>query len=180
FSLDDVPIMNLSVTSNLTEKELYDLLDQKIQPIFSRVNGVAKVDLTGGEEREIQVSVNPERLADYGLTISQVQQLIATSNMDFPTGNIKTQNNQTTIRLSGKFTSLEQMRNLPITTPSGAQIRLSDIADVQDGIKDIEKIARIDQENTILMQVFKQSDANAVSVSDMVKKTIETIQKDYQ
>src|SRR5690606_20577490 len=101
-------------------------------------------------------------------------------NMDFPTGNIKTQNNQTTIRLSGKFTSLEQMRNLPITTPSGTQIRLSDIADVQDGIKDIEKIARIDQENTILMQVFKQSDANAVSVSDMVKKTIETIQKDYQ
>lgn len=180
FSLDDVPIMNLSVTSNLTEKELYDLLDQKIQPIFSRVNGVAKVDLIGGEEREIQVSVNPERLAGYGLTISQVQQLIAASNMDFPTGNIKTQNNQTTIRLSGKFTSLEQMRNLPITTPSGAQIRLSDIADVQDGIKDIEKIARIDQENTILMQVFKQSDANAVSVSDMVKKTIETIQKDYQ
>lgn len=179
FSLDDVPIMNLSVTSDLTEKELYDLLDQKIQPIFSRVNGVAKVDLIGGEEREIQVSVNPERLAGYGLTISQVQQLIAASNMDFPTGNIKTQNNQTTIRLSGKFTSLEQMRNLPITTPSGAQIRLSDIADVQDGIKDVEKIARIDQTNTILMQVFKQSDANAVAVSELVKQTIETVQKDY-
>src|SRR5690554_7906142 len=100
--------------------------------------------------------------------------------MDFPTGNIKTQRNQTTIRLSGKFTSLDQMRNLPITTPSGTQIRLSDIADVQDGIKDIEKIARIDQKNTILMQVFKQSDANAVAVSDLVKETIETIQTDYK
>ncbi|SEH79734.1 heavy metal efflux pump, CzcA family/hydrophobe/amphiphile efflux-1 (HAE1) family protein [Paenimyroides aquimaris] len=180
FSLDDVAIMNLSVTSSLTEKELYDLLDQKIQPVFARINGVAKVDLVGGEEREIQVSVNPEKLAGYGLTISQVQQILAASNMDFPTGNIKTRDSQTTIRLSGKFTSLEQMRNLPITTPSGTMIRLSDIADVQDGIKDIEKIARIDQTNTILMQVYKQSDANAVEVSNLVKETIEVVQKDYQ
>ena len=180
FSLDDVPIMNLSVTSNLTEKELYDLLDQKIQPVFARITGVAKVDMVGGEEREIQVSVNPEKLAGYGLTISQIQQILASSNMDFPTGNIKTQSTQTTIRLSGKFTSLEQMRNLPITTPTGTQIRLSDIADVQDGIKEIEKISRIDQTNTILMQVYKQSDANAVAVSDLVKKTIETIQTDYK
>lgn len=179
FSLDDVPIMNLSVTSNLTEKELYDLLDQKIQPVFARINGVAKVDLIGGEEREIQVSINPQRLAAYGLTIGQVQQIIAASNMDFPTGSIKSQSSQTTIRLSGKFTSLDQMRNLPITTPGGSQIRLSDIADVQDGIKDIEKIARVNQTNTILMQVFKQSDANAVAVSNLVKETIETVQTDY-
>ena len=190
FSLDDVPIMNLSITSSLTEKELYDLLDQKIQPVFARINGVAKVDLVGGEEREIQVSVKPEKLAGYGLTISQVQQVLAQSNMDFPTGNIKTKNNQTTIRLSGKFTSLDQMRNLPITTPSGTSIRLSDIAEVQDGIKDIEKIARIGQKNTILMQVYKQSDANAVEVSEAVKQTIAVkdgdgkivsgIEKDYK
>src|SRR5690606_39335934 len=76
FSLDDVAIMNLSVTSSLTEKELYDLLDQKIQPVFARINGVAKVYLVGGEEREIQVSVNQERLAGYGLTISQDQQIL--------------------------------------------------------------------------------------------------------
>ena len=179
FSLDDVAIMNLSVTSKLTEKELYDLLDQKIQPVFARINGVAKVDMVGGEEREIQVKVFPEKLTGYGLTINQVQQILAASNLDFPTGNIKTRNSQTTIRLSGKFTSLEQMRNLPITTPSGASIRLSDIAEVSDGIKDIEKIARINMKNTILMQVFKQSDANAVEVSNLVKKTIAKVEGDY-
>lgn len=180
FSLDDVAIMNLSVTSSLSEKELYDLLDQKIQPVFARILGVAKVDLTGGEEREIQVSANPEKLEGYGLTISDVQKIIASSNLDFPTGSIKSRDNQTTIRLSGKFTSLDQMRNLPITTPTGVSIRLSDVADVQDGIKDIEKISRIDQKNTILMQVFKQSDANAVAVSKLVQKTIEVIEKDYK
>src|SRR5690554_7173845 len=65
--------------------------------------------------------------------------------MDFPTGNIKTRDSQITIRLSGNFSSLDQMRNLPLTTPTGTQIRLSDIADVQDGVKEIEKIARIDR-----------------------------------
>src|SRR5690606_1582459 len=79
---------------------------------------------------------------------------------------------------------------LPITTPAGTMIRLSDIADVQDGIKDPEKIARINQKNTILMQVFKQSDANAVEVSEAVKRTIAVkdndgkllsgVEKDYE
>lgn len=179
FSLDDVPIINLSVTSNLSEKDLYDLLDQKIQPVFARVNGVAKIDMVGGEEREIQVGIDPKKMEGYGLNIMQIQQIIAASNMDFPTGSVKTRDNQTTIRLSGKFTSIEEMRQLPITTPSGDMIRLSDIADVQDGIKDIEKISRIDQKNTILLQVYKQSDANAVAVSELIRETITTVEKDY-
>lgn len=179
FSLDDVPIMNLSITSALSEKELYDLLDQKIQPVFARIDGVAKVDMVGGEEREIQVSVDPEKLQGYGMSITQIQQTIAMSNMDFPTGNIKSRDNQTTIRLSGKLTTLDAIRNLPVMTSTGVMIRLSDVADVQDGIKDAEKIARINQKNTILMQVYKQSDANAVAVSQKVKQTIASVEKDF-
>ncbi|WP_418360051.1 efflux RND transporter permease subunit [Sphingobacterium detergens] len=179
FSLDDVAIMSLAVTSNLSEKELYDLLDNKIQPVFARINGVAKVDMIGGEEREIQISVDPKKIEGYGLTIAQVQQTVASSNLDFPTGNVSTRDNRTTIRLAGKVTSIEELRNLPITTPAGVQIYLRDIADVQDGIKEIEKVARLDRQNTILLQVFKQSDANAVAVSEGVKKTIGQVEKDY-
>jgi len=180
FSLDDVPIMNLSVTSKMSEKELYDLLDKKIQPIFSRVNGVAQVTMVGGQEKEIQVNIHPEKLEGYGLSIAQVQQVIAASNLDFPTGNAKTREKQTIIRLMGKIGSVEEMRRLPITTPSGMIIRLGDIADIQDGEKDVEKIARINQKNTILLQVTKQSDANAVEVSEAIKKTIKTVEKDYE
>lgn len=179
FSLDDVAIMSLAVTSNLSEKELYELLDNKIQPVFARINGVAKVDMIGGEEREIQISVDPKKIEGYGLTIAQVQQTVASSNLDFPTGNVSTRDNRTTIRLAGKVTSIEELRNLPITTPTGVQIYLRDIADVQDGIKEIEKVARLDRQNTILLQVFKQSDANAVAVSEGVKKTIGQVEKDY-
>ncbi|WP_156306864.1 efflux RND transporter permease subunit [Sphingobacterium endophyticum] len=180
FSLDDIAIMSLAVTSNQSEKELYDLLDNKIQPIFARISGVAKVDMIGGEEREIQVSVDPEKAEGYGVSISQIQNVIAQSNLDFPTGNVSTRENRTTIRLAGKVVDVEELRNLPITTPTGVTIFLRDVADVQDGIKEIEKIARLDRKNTILLQVFKQSDANAVEVSKLVKETITTVENDYK
>ncbi|WP_439479042.1 efflux RND transporter permease subunit [Chryseobacterium aquaticum] len=180
FSLDDLPIMTMSISSNkLNNKELYDLLDKKIEPIFSRVNGVAQVDLVGGQEREIQVSVDEKKLQGYNLSIGDIQQAILSSNLDFPTGSLKSRTTKSTIRLSGKYKSIEEMSNLVISNKDGAQVRLSDVATVFDAQQDIEKIARFNQNPTILMQVKKQSDANAVSVSESIKKTVETVMKNY-
>jgi HAE1 family hydrophobic/amphiphilic exporter-1 len=180
FSLDDLPIMTMSISSNkLNNKELYDLLDKKIEPIFSRVNGVAQVDLVGGQEREIQVSVDEKKLQGYNLSIGDIQQAILSSNLDFPTGSLKSRTTKSTIRLSGKYKSIEEMSNLVISNKDGAQVRLSDVATVFDAQQDVEKIARFNQNPTILMQVKKQSDANAVSVSESIKKTVETVMKNY-
>lgn len=181
FSLDDLPIMTLSITSDkLNNKELYDLLDKKIEPIFSRVNGVAQVDLVGGQEREIKVSLDEKKMQGYGLAIADVQQAILSSNLDFPTGALKTRTSRSTIRLSGKYRDVAEMNNLVVSNKNGAQVRLSDIATVFDTQKDVEKIARYNQNSTILMQIKKQSDANAVSVSELVQKTIAQVQDNYK
>ncbi|MCW3161768.1 efflux RND transporter permease subunit [Chryseobacterium oryctis] len=180
FSLDDMPIMTMSISSEkLNSKELYDLLDKKIEPTFSRVNGVAKVDLIGGQEREIQVNIDEKKLQGYGISIGEVQQAILSSNLDFPTGNVKTRTSKSTIRLSGKYKSVEQMSNLVISNKNGAQVRLSDVAVVLDTTEDVEKLARYNQNPTILIQIKKQSDANAVAVSELVQKTIENVEKTY-
>lgn len=181
FSLDDLPIMTLSITSDkLNNKDLYDLLDKKIEPIFSRVNGVAQVDLVGGQEREIQVSLDEKKMQGYGLAIADVQQAILSSNLDFPTGALKTRTSRSTIRLSGKYKDVAEMNNLVVSNKDGAQVRLSDIATVFDTQKDVEKVARFNQKSTILMQIKKQSDANAVSVSELVQETIGTVQNSYK
>ncbi|CAI8808926.1 efflux RND transporter permease subunit [Chryseobacterium sp. MYb7] len=181
FSLDDLPIITMSISSDkLNSKDLYDLLDKKIEPIFSRVNGVAQVDLVGGQEREIQVNLDEKKLQGYGLSIGDVQQAILSSNLDFPTGSLKTRTTKSTIRLSGKYKSTEEMNNLVVSNKNGAQVRLSDIATVFDSQKDVEKVARFNQFPTILMQVKKQSDANAVSVSESVQKTIKTVEEAYK
>ncbi|BAP31996.1 acriflavin resistance protein [Chryseobacterium sp. StRB126] len=181
FSLDDLPIITMSISSDkLNSKDLYDLLDKKIEPIFSRVNGVAQVDLVGGQEREIQVNLDEKKLQGYGLSVGDVQQAILSSNVDFPTGSLKTRTTKSTIRLSGKYKSTEEMNNLVVSNKNGAQVRLSDIATVFDSQKDVEKVARFNQFPTILIQVKKQSDANAVAVSESIQKTIKTVEEAYK
>ena len=180
FSLSDLPIVSIGVTSKLSYQELYDLVDKKIQPELSRVPGVAQVNIIGGRKREIRVNVDAKKLEGYGLSIGQVQQLIAASNMEIPAGKIKTRENSTSIRLLGKIQDVEQLRNLTLASQNGVEIRLSDVADVQDTEEEAEKIARIDQENTLLLQVLKQTDANAVSVSELVRKKMEQIEQTYK
>ena len=180
FSLSDLPIVSIGVTSNLSAQELYDLVDKKIQPELSRVPGVAQVNIIGGRKREIRVSIDAKKLEGYGLSIAQVQQLIAASNMEIPAGKIKTRENSTSIRLLGKLQDVEQLRNLILTSQNGVEIRLSDVADVQDTEEEATKIARIDQENTLLLQVLKQTDANAVSVSELVRKKMAQVEQTYK
>ena len=180
FSLSDLPIVSIGVTSKLSSQELYDLVDKKIQPELSRVPGVAQVNIIGGRKREIRVNVDAKKLEGYGLSIGQVQQLIAASNMEIPAGKIKTRENSTSIRLLGKIQDVEQLRNLTLASQNGVEIRLSDVADVQDTEEEAEKIARIDEENTLLLQVLKQTDANAVSVSELVRKKMEQIEQTYK
>lgn len=180
FSLSDLPIVSIGVTSNLSAQELYDLVDKKIQPELSRVPGVAQVNIIGGRKREIRVSIDAKKLEGYGLSIAQVQQLIAASNMEIPAGKIKTRENSTSIRLLGKLQDVEQLRNLILTSQNGVEIRLSDVADVQDTEEEATKIARIDQENTLLLQVLKQTDANAVSVSELVRKKMVQVEQTYK
>ena len=179
-SRSGLPIVSIGVTSKLSSQELYDLVDKKIQPELSRVPGVAQVNIIGGRKREIRVNVDAKKLEGYGLSIGQVQQLIAASNMEIPAGKIKTRENSTSIRLLGKIQDVEQLRNLTLASQNGVEIRLSDVADVQDTEEEAEKIARIDQENTLLLQVLKQTDANAVSVSELVRKKMEQIEQTYK
>ncbi|MBW8245287.1 efflux RND transporter permease subunit, partial [Muricauda oceani] len=153
---------------------------KKIAPLLSRVNGVAQINLIGGQEREIQVNLDADRLHGYNLSIPQVQQTILASNLDFPTGNIQTRQQKILIRLAGKYKNVEELRNLVVADKDGIQVRLSDIADVQDSQKIPEKIARVKQKSAILLQVIKQSDANAVAVSEDILKRIAQLETDYK
>ena len=180
FSISDLPIITIGATSTMDQVAFYDLLDKKIQPVLSRVSGVAQVNLVGGEEREIQVSLDAKKLQGYGISVPQAQQMILASNLDFPTGKIKTRENSTLIRLAGKFKNVQELRDLVISTKNGIQVRLGDVADVQDSQKEVEKIARVNQTNAILLQVIKQSDANAVAVSEQIKQAVAQIETDYK
>ncbi len=180
-AFDELPVLRMGATGSMPSRDFYQFIKDKIQPRLARIPGVAQITLIGGDEREIKVFVNAEKLKAYGLSILQVNQAIKAANLDFPTGNIKDKDGQFILRVAGKFNSLDDLRNLIIArTARGAEIRLSDIAEVVDGQKDYTNINRINGKTSIGIFVNKQSDANAVTVSDLVKKELANIEKDYE
>lgn len=179
-SLDEKPILILSAVSNMESTEFYDLIDKRVLPDISRLQGVAKITLVGGMQREIQVNLNLERMRAFGLSPMMVEAAINSANLDFPAGYLHSDISQTAIRLSGKLQNVEEFRNLVITTTqTGAQIRLSDIAEVTDMVKDPAKLGRINGEDAILINILKQSDANAIVVNDLVMETINQLEETY-
>ncbi|SHM43611.1 efflux RND transporter permease subunit [Flavobacterium xanthum] len=180
FSLSDLPIMTIGANGKMDEVKFYDLVDKKLAPVLSRVQGVAQVNITGGQEREIQVNLDAVKMQAYGLSVPQVQQNILSSNLDFPTGNIQTREQKILIRLAGKYKNVEELRNLIVSSKNGIQVRLGEIADVQDTQKITEKVARVNQKSAIILQIIKQSDANAVAVSEELVKTIAKLEAEYK
>jgi HAE1 family hydrophobic/amphiphilic exporter-1 len=181
FASDEFPIMSIAGNAELSPAELYDLMKNRIKPALSRVEGVGQVTLVGGQEREIQVQVNRAKLDQNKLSLLQVVQAIQAANLDFPTGKIKSDQEQILVRLAGKFQTLDDLRNLPLLNlPNGATLKLSEVAEVQDIQKDADDINRLNSQSAIGILIQKQNDANAVAVSAGVKAEMKRLEDIYK
>jgi HAE1 family hydrophobic/amphiphilic exporter-1 len=180
FSFDDLPIINLGISAKMNATELYDLVTQRLQPNLAKIPGVAQTNIIGGEEREIRININRNKLQAYKLSLPQLVQLIKNSNVDFPTGKIKSEEEQILIRLSGKYQKLEEIKNLVVaSTPQGGPVYLKEVAEVQDTKKEVKLINRINLLNSIGLSIQKQTDANAVAVSELVHKELAKLENLY-
>ncbi|HEU0226246.1 MAG TPA: efflux RND transporter permease subunit, partial [Arachidicoccus soli] len=181
FSLDDLPIVQLSASSDLSPVDMYDLMDKKVKPMLTNVPGVAQVNLIGGEQREIEVRLNNDKLAAYNISPAQVQSLIARSGMSFPAGNIESSEGRYSIRMDAKLTNLKELRHLIVRqNPDGSKIELKDIADISNGKAEVNTMSRINGNPGIGVQIVKQTDANTVLVAQGVKQRLKEIKNDYK
>lgn len=181
FALDEIPVVRLGATSTMPAREFYQFMKDNVKPRLSKLPGVGQVTLIGGDEREIRVNLDAARLRGYGLSVLQVTEIIKASNLDFPTGNIKDEDGQYVVRVAGKFHSVDDLRDLVLgRSKTGGDIRLSDVAEVQDGQRDYVNISRINGKTSIGIYVQKQSDANAVAVSKLVRAEIVKLQDEHK
>lgn len=181
FSFDEIAIMNIAVSASLPASELYNLVENTIQPRLARLPGAGSIQMTGGEEREIKVNIDANKLRIYNLSALQVLQTIQSANMEIPAGNVEDANSVYSVRMAAKFSDLNELRNTVIaTTPTGGKIKIMDVAEVEDGTATQKIINRIDRRDAIGISVKKQSDANAVKVADLVKAELASIEKEYE
>lgn len=179
FSVDEAPIMKMSVSATTDNRQLYDIVKQRIVPLLSKLEGVANVGMMGGEERQVRVNLDRKKLESFNLDAQQVLTAIDASNLDFPAGSVKDQSSETTIRLAGKFKEPKDIEDVVITNKDGSAIFLKDIAVVIDGIKETETISRYNATTAIGLLMYKQTDANAVQVSEQVQEEIKKLEKEY-
>lgn len=179
-SLAETPVLQIGATSNLPTREFYQLIKDQIQPALARVDGVGLINLTGGEEREIKINIDASKLEAYHLSIASIAYAVNSSNLDFPTGKIQGESRQFVVRVAGKFSSLDELKNLVIgSSREGSKIRLKDVAEVVDGIGEIKTISRINGIPSIGIAILKQADGNAVTVSKLVREELGRLEKQY-
>lgn len=177
--INAIPIMIGVKAENLDLTALNELLEDNVVNRLERIEGVASVDLSGGITREVRITVDPAKLAGYGLTTSTLSGILAAENMNLPSGDLSQGNTTVSVRTIGEFTSIQQINNLPITTGTGGVIHLSDVARVEEVEADRDSFMYVNGEKGILISVDKQSTANLVKVSDSLKKEIAELQEDY-
>lgn len=181
FSSSDIPVLRLTMfADNLSDVQLYDFVDLTIKPILLNTEGVGQVKLIGGSKREIAVKLDNEKLKSYNIAAAQVYQAISISNTSFPAGSIENDKNRFNIRLDAKITDVEQLRNLIIRENKlGSKILLSDVATVSDATTEPSTINRINGKIGLGLEINKQTDANAVEVSKLVKEKLDTLASQY-
>lgn len=170
----------VGVTSeNLDLAQLNDLLEDNIVNRLERIEGVSAVNLSGGDENEIQITLNPDKMDGYGLSAPQLAQALAAENLNLPSGSISQGNSKLQVRTMGQFKSLDDIRNVMITTGTGAVMPLSDIAQVEEVVKERSSYTLVNGKQGILISIDKNSTANVVEVSDLITETLDKIQKEY-
>jgi HAE1 family hydrophobic/amphiphilic exporter-1 len=180
FSTDDMPVIQFAASADMKPTLFYKLVEDRIQPRISKLQGVGQLNLIGGNKREIQVNIDQNKLKTYNISILQALAAIQKANMDFPTGNVEQTDKRYTVRLSAKYASLEQLKNTTIAIDAtGSKIAVQDVAEVMDGIAEQTKISRLNGRDVIGIQVQKQSDANAVAVCKAVKEELKSLEQEY-
>ncbi len=174
--INSMPIMQLSLSGNKSISELEKLADDVVKQRLERIEGVASVAVNGGLEREVQVKISEENLAGYGLSAEQLAGVIGSENYTVPLGDIDKGTQTLNVRQMGEFSSVDDVKQLNITLPTGGRVQLDQIADVQLLEKEPSEKVYTNGERTISISIQKSSDANTVQVAQELRKAISDLQ----
>jgi len=180
FDLSALPIMSFAIAPkdrSFAPGELRNRVENDIQPLFERIEGVASVNVSGGREREIHVNLNLAALRARHISPQQVVGAIQAQNLSVPAGHITENGQNLLIRTPGEFDSLDDLRNIVVGGGS-APVFLRDIATVEDSFKEASRYSRLNGQDSVVLSIQKQSGTNTVQVADAVKEEIARIEAD--
>lgn len=180
FASDETPVLRIGVSSTQSPTQFFDVIQEKIKPQLANVTGVGQVNIIGGVKREIRVNVDPDKLKAYRIPLGLIVQTVEMANKSFPAGKVESGDLQFPILFDANLNAVEQMQTLVLRqNPDGSKIYLSDVAELVDGTEEQTTLNRVNGNPSMGLEIYKQTDANAVDVSKHVKKRIAELEAFY-
>ena len=172
----DTPVLTLAVSSKtMPLPQVNDLVDTRMAQKLAQISGVGLVTLAGGQRKAIRINADPEVLASYGLTLSDVRALINQANVNQPKGNFDGPTRVSQLDANDQLKSADDYLDLLLVHQDGRTLRLRDVAEVISGAEDERLAAWANQEAAVLINVQRQPGANVIDVVDRVQMLLPQI-----
>ncbi len=178
------PAMNILVEGDIDPTTLHTLADKTVKARLAQIEGIGRVDLGGGREREVRVDLGRTDVFDRSVPLLQIAGLLQAANVEIPGGSFKEDGQDLSVRLKGQFQSVDDIRDLDVPTRSGI-VKLRQIADVRDSYKEVrervmffDKDAGVRSSDAVLLKIIKNPSANTVAICDKVRAALPGIEKD--
>lgn len=172
------PIMTFALSAqNGNIEQLTELANDQIVPRLEQIGGVSAVNLSGAKTRQIQVQVDPARLASYGLSITSVVQALQADNLQGDAGLVNKGTQQINVYVNGLFTTPGDVMNVPVKLPSGQMITIGDLATVQDTYATVSEMSLVNGVPCVRLDIYMVSGGNTVQTSDNVRSTLPAVNR---
>ncbi len=173
-----MPVLGYGVTSDsLSILELKKVLEDNVKDKIERLDGVATMEIRGGQKREILIKLNKQLLESYGLTQSQIVQVLRGENVNLSGGFVEQGLLELPVRTVGEFENLDEIKNIVLTVINDTPVYLYDLAEVIDTHKEIRSHSRTNGKDSLFVMINKQSGANTTEVTDAIKKELPKIKE---
>ena len=171
FDVNSTPSMMMAV-NNSGVNNLYNYVNDTVVPELEKIPSVASVDLSGGQEEYVRIQLIPEKLAQYHLSINSVATAVSGASFSIPAGSTEVGSQELNVSAGVTYDTVDSLKEIPITTPSGDIVYLDDIAVVANTVKDASSIGRYNGRDTVSLSVQKQQKNSAQEVSREVAKVM--------
>src|SRR3954451_9391068 len=173
---DAAPVLSLALSAESQPvKDITEYADKVLRRKIESVSGVGQVLVLGGRQRQINVWLDADRLRGYNLTVNDVARALQSQNIEIPGGRVDQGPQSMTLRTRGRIQSVEEFNDIVIREKNGHPVRISEVAQVEDGEADAETVANVDGADTVLLQVRRQSGTNTVEVVSEVKARLQEL-----
>ena len=173
--MNSSPVMTLAVGGQV-DGNLYTYVENNIQPELEKLGSVGEVSLSGGQKEYISIRLDPEKMAQYNLSINTIAQIVGAADYTIPAGDVKVGKQELSVSAGNDYEDAESLKNITIPLAGGDVIHLSDVADVSQILEDADSIGRYNGTDIVSIAIKKQQSSTAIDVSNDVTKELKKLE----